>query len=173
MTSPQTELASDVWGKASTELTPASVDRPEYEGRPGWMSGGALDREVPTLWPYGSRWSTALSSDRDLFRGASVGTGERAPSTTPSDTVDSDNDPEAERRQQTNDVRLQLLARKYAYGNLSTEEQARLQIVTQRLSAIIRPVTVADVELIEQALRERDERTAELEEELKALGVTL
>jgi hypothetical protein len=59
--------------------------------------------------------------------------------------------PEAET---ANHTRLELLARQYVAGQLSTEEEARLAIVSERVRRLIPRVTVEDFEVLERILEE-------------------
>ena len=62
------------------------------------------------------------------------------------------NDPsEAE---SANKVRLALLARSYVAGQMSTEEEARLAIVTERVRRLIPRVTVEDMEALESIVQD-------------------
>ena len=60
-----------------------------------------------------------------------------------------------------NQSRLELLAREYVAGQLSTEEQARLAIVSERVRMLIPRVTVRDFEELERIGKELEELGAE------------
>ncbi len=53
-----------------------------------------------------------------------------------------------------NDIRLDLLARQYETKNLSTEDQARLAKVTEKIQHLIPRVTAEDFEVLEQILED-------------------
>jgi hypothetical protein len=53
---------------------------------------------------------------------------------------------EASKEEKTNKSRLQLLARKYAKGGLTTEEASRLEILTGQIQALIPSVTAEAID---------------------------
>lgn len=65
-----------------------------------------------------------------------------------------------------NTRRLKLLARKYARKGLTSEEQARLEIVSERVRRLIPRVTAEDFERLE-ALAEEVRHLRELDEEVR------
>jgi hypothetical protein len=66
---------------------------------------------------------------------------------------------ESEEAEATNVDRIKLLARKYARKGLSTEDEARLAIVTERIRRLVPRVATEDFE-----------RLAEIAEEIKRIG---
>ena len=67
--------------------------------------------------------------------------------------------------------RLELLARAYVAGQLSTEAEARLAIVTQRVRRLIPRVTVADFEHLEEMATELERIRLENTERRRRLGL--
>ncbi len=59
--------------------------------------------------------------------------------------------------EEANQSRLELLARQYVAGQLSTEEGARLAIVSERVRRLIPRVTIQDFERLEGIGKELDE----------------
>jgi hypothetical protein len=71
-----------------------------------------------------------------------------------------------------NQSRLELLARKYVSGQLSTEESARLAIVSERVRRLIPRVTLQDFERLEglgMELKQIESNNAALRRRLEAL----
>lgn len=71
-----------------------------------------------------------------------------------------------------NQSRLELLAREYVAGQLSTEEGARLAIVSERVRRLIPRVTLQDFERLEgvgKELKEIESDNAELRRRIEAL----
>jgi hypothetical protein len=70
-----------------------------------------------------------------------------------------------------NRTRLELLAREFIGGQLSTEEQARLAIVSERVRRLIPSVTAEDYEALETMLEDVRRIEAENIERLRRLGI--
>jgi hypothetical protein len=71
-----------------------------------------------------------------------------------------------------NQSRLELLAREYVSGQLSTEESARLAIVSARVRRLIPRVTLQDFERLEELgteLKQIESNNAELRRRIEAL----
>lgn len=71
-----------------------------------------------------------------------------------------------------NQSRLELLARKYVSGQLSTEESARLAIVSERVRRLIPRVTLQDFERLEglgMELKQIESNNADLRRRIEAL----
>jgi len=65
-----------------------------------------------------------------------------------------------------------LLAREYVSGQLSTEEEARLAIVTERVRKLIPRVTVEDFEKLEEIAKDLqiiEDENLDIERQLLAL----
>lgn len=71
-----------------------------------------------------------------------------------------------------NQSRLELLAREYVAGQLSTEESARLAIVSARVRHLIPRVTLQDFERLEglaKELKEIESNNAEIQRQIESL----
>ena len=71
-----------------------------------------------------------------------------------------------------NHLKMELLAREYVSGQLSTEEEARLVIVTERVRKLIPRVTVEDFEKLEEIAKDLqiiEDENLEIERQLLAL----
>jgi hypothetical protein len=67
--------------------------------------------------------------------------------------------------------RIELLARQYVAGQLSTEEEARLAIVTERVRRLIPHVTEEDFLALEQILEDAERIEMEDRERRRQLGL--
>ncbi len=70
-----------------------------------------------------------------------------------------------------NRTRLELLARQYVAGELSSEEEARLAIVSERVRRLIPRVTTEDFEILERILEDANQIEAEDIERRRRLGI--
>lgn len=71
-----------------------------------------------------------------------------------------------------NHLKMELLAREYVSGQLSTEEEARLVIVTERVRKLIPRVTVEDFEKLEEIAKDLqiiEDENLDIERQLLAL----
>ena len=71
-----------------------------------------------------------------------------------------------------NHLKMELLAREYVSGQLSTEEEARLAIVTERVRKLIPRVTVEDFEKLEEIAKDLqiiEDENLDIERQLLAL----
>ena len=71
-----------------------------------------------------------------------------------------------------NHLKMELLAREYVSGQLSTEEEARLAIVTERVRKLIPRVTVEDFEKLEEIAKDLqiiEGENLDIERQLRAL----
>ena len=73
--------------------------------------------------------------------------------------------------ERANEQRIRLLAWEFARGSLSLEQRARLDIVTERMRALMPKVRPEDFALIDEAGARRARRMAETQELLDELGI--
>lgn len=141
------------------EITPASKLESQLEigDKPGdtpssVTSGGGLTRRGLALAVAATQVLNQGNFVDDLFiLGDMTGYRDEEPVTVHDKVVQTT--PEEEARfsaaENANQSRLELLAREYIAGQLSKEEQARLEIVTERVRQLIPRVTVRDFEELE------------------------
>lgn len=139
---------------------PEIADRPEDTPRP-------VERERRRL-PMGflaltltSGMMTPMMGFHDPFVGSQDGTSfseerrvEEGPSFMPSIAPLHREIPQISEAEAANRTRLELLARQYIARQLSTEEAARLAIVSERVRRFIPRVTTEDFEALESILEE-------------------
>ena len=110
-----------------------------------------------------SRDMTGFSDEEEVVGESQISiSGEEVPTNEPSQISDAEI---------ANRDRLQLLARAYVAGKLSTEEEARLAIVTERVRRLIPRVTSADFEELERIAE--DLRRIELEDSQRRIRLGL
>ena len=78
--------------------------------------------------------------------------------------------PESEVESAVSD-RITLLAREYVSRELSTEDEARLKIATEKVRKLIPRVTAEDVEALNEILEEVEELEKQGNEQRKRLGI--
>jgi hypothetical protein len=129
-----------------SEDTPRSLDQARRAGIQALMLLATTQIFDPSHIALGERlllYSDATGQTDDY----AIGTRSNAPDQPLAwnDTSDADS---------ANKVRLALLARSYVAGQMSTEEEARLAIVTERVRRLIPRVTVEDMEALESIVQD-------------------
>lgn len=142
----------------SLEITPASKLDPQLEigekpdDTPSSVTGTGLTRRGLALAVAATQVLNQGNFVDDLFMlGDMTGYRDEETVTVHDEVVQTT--PEEEARlsaaESANQSRFELLARAYVGGQLSNEEQARLEIVTERVRRLIPRVTVRDFEELE------------------------
>lgn len=130
--------------------------------RRGWETV-VEERPVPAFQPtvFVSYWSWSSSMNRG---GLSTATAAELREAFPSKSLEEQLAPEADDPViRARDARIALLARKYE-GISTTEDDARLQILTQRLRRLGPRVTPEDLNSLSTMVKQLEETSADLEE---------
>ena len=99
-------------------------------------------------------FSDPFIGPQDMTPFAEESRGEASPRLMPSITSLPTEVPHVSEAEVANRTRLELLARQYVARQLSTEEEARLAIVSERVRRLIPRVTAEDFEALESILEE-------------------
>ena len=139
---------------------PEIADKPEDTPRPVGRERQRLPMGVLAL-TLTSGMMTPLMGFSDPFVGpqdmtpfAEERRGEESPPLMPSIASLHQEVPQVSEAEAANHARLELLARQYIARQLSTEEEARLAIVSERVRRLIPRVTAEDFEALESILEE-------------------
>lgn len=153
------QLTSRVGGQESEEAVAART-------RPTSVSKETAQILRFPLWTFkDDRWKTKAESvpsviEESRFEDLDIVEARNVEPAAPSDKAITENS-----------RRLQLLARKYARKGLTSEEQARLDIVTERVRQLMPRVMATDLEKLEE-LAQRAARIREIDETVRReLGI--